>query len=136
MCGCWSLALSWISRRKRSALVPSDASVLRTLMTICLFNDKSRATNTRDMPPPASSRSTRTASPRPLCNVSRSASIDPYYDRPPSGARRYSGLRRRVSGRDSVVVLLLEFLEYTVGEQLIGDGRDLFSILPCRVQRF
>src|SRR4051812_12592509 len=40
-----------------------------------------------------------------------------------------------VARRDPVVVLALELVQHVVGEHFVRDGRDLFGVLPCRVQR-
>src|SRR5688572_22496012 len=74
-CGCCSRAMSWISRRKRSALTPADCSSESTFTTTSRSSDRSCATNTRDIPPPPSSRSTRYPSPSARCNVDASRSL-------------------------------------------------------------
>src|SRR6476619_6701324 len=75
MCGCWSEAASWISRRKRSMFTAADISGGSTLMTTWRPSAVSRARNTCDMPPPPSSRSMRKASPSDACKRSWSSDM-------------------------------------------------------------
>ena len=59
MWGCWSWAARRISRRNRSTLTPAASSGRSTLTTTRRCSAVSRATKTRDIPPPPSSRSMR-----------------------------------------------------------------------------
>ena len=57
MCGCWSFAASRISRLNRSSDTCAAVSLGNTFTTTLRPSASSSATNTRDIPPPPSSRS-------------------------------------------------------------------------------
>ena len=71
MLACCREAASRISRSNRWALSPCTSSGFRTLMTTLRESRASWATNTRDIPPPPSSRSMAKAVPRLACNWDR-----------------------------------------------------------------
>src|SRR4029078_1902785 len=71
MFACWSAAAVWISRSNRSTLIPCASAGDSSLTTTFRRSAVSSATNTRDMPPPPSSRSSVYALPRVDCNCSR-----------------------------------------------------------------
>ena len=57
MFACCSAATVWISRSNRSTLIPCASSGESTFTTTLRLSRSSSATNTRDIPPPPSSRS-------------------------------------------------------------------------------
>src|SRR4029078_3002432 len=71
MFGCCSEAASFTSREKRSADISPPISLCRSFTTPLRPSAVSCARNTRDIPPPPSSRSTVYAFPRVDCSLSR-----------------------------------------------------------------
>src|SRR4051812_14377483 len=80
MCGCCSVAASMISRLKRSTETDAANSGGNTLTTTRRPSVVSKATKTRDMPPPVSSRSTVNDCPSLCCSPSLRSNIYGDYD--------------------------------------------------------
>ena len=93
-CGALTVAVGFIELAEAFALMPAASSGERTLMTTLRPRRSSSATNTRDIPPPPSSRSRRYVPSRVVCNCSR-RSMYPARD-------RSSGLRQLTGGAASV----------------------------------